>query len=127
MQGKQLFEYALIRIVPLVEREEFFNAGVIVYVKRPAFLDMDFFIAPEKWNAFSNEVSLDEVESYLQSMKAICRGNEQGGPIASLESASRFRWLTAWRSTIIQTSRVHPGFCEHPEQELRRLMEKMVL
>lgn len=127
MQGKQLFEYAVIRIVPCVEREEFFNAGVILYVKRPAFLAMDFFIDQKKWNAFSKDVSEEEVKHYLESMKAVCKGEKRGGPIAALDHASRFRWLTAWRSAIVQTSRVHAGFCGNPEQELKRLMEKAVL
>lgn len=127
MQGKHLFEYAIIRIVPRVEREEFLNAGVILYCKDLKFLDTKYSVDKEKLNALCTEIDCDEVEEHLRSFERISKGLKAGGPIASLDLASRFRWLTATRSTIIQTSKVHPGFCEDPKETLDKLYSQLVL
>jgi hypothetical protein len=127
MQEKQLFEYAVIRIVPRVEREEFLNAGIILYVKRPSFLGCLYHLYEERLKAIDPSVDIAEIAQHLRSFEAICQGRAGGGPIAQLDAASRFRWLTATRSTVVQASKVHPGFCAGPQEALQRLYEQLVL
>src|SRR5690606_3519293 len=111
MPGKELFEYAVVRWVPEVEREEFVNVGVVLYCQSQRFLDMKYALPAEKLLAFSPEYDRDELEAYLTAFQLICKGDHAGGPIAALPIAERFRWLTAKRSTVIQLSAVHPGLC----------------
>jgi len=127
MQENHLFEYAIIRIVPKVEREEFLNAGVIVYCRKPAFLQAKFLIDKDRLLALFPEIDLQDLQSHLQAFELISAGDKLAGPIASLDVASRFRWLTAKRSTILQTSVVHPGFCKSPAALLEHLYQQQVL
>ena len=127
MPGKHLFEYAVIRIVPRVEREEFLNAGVILYCKDKKFLQCLTNIDKEKLRVLCSEIDCNEVDEHLQSFERICKGEKGGGPIAALDLPSRFRWLTATRSTIVQSSKVHPGLCDDPEKTLQKLHEQLVL
>jgi hypothetical protein len=127
MQGKHLFEYAIIRIVPRVEREEFLNVGIILYCKDLKFLNTKYILNKEKISVLCAEVDCNEVEEHLQSFGKIARGEKYGGPIAELDLPSRFRWLTATRSTVIQTSKVHPGFTENPQATLEKLYNQLVL
>jgi hypothetical protein len=126
MPDKQVFEYAIIRVVPRVEREEFLNVGVIVFVKAKGFLGMQYEMDLSRLSALFPETDLREVASQLETFNKICRGDLSGGPIATLDAPSRFRWLTAKRSTIIQCSAVHPGLCDHADQTLARLFHEMV-
>jgi len=127
MSEKQVYEYAFIRYVPRVEREEFLNVGVIVFCKAQRFLQMKYQIDANRLQAFSAGTDLTELEQYLEAWDAICQGKAQDQPIAQLDPASRFRWLTATRSTIIQCSRVHPGLCTDPAAVLDDLFSKYVL
>ena len=127
MQGRYLFEYAIIRIVPRVEREEFLNVGIVLYCKERKFLKTKYGINKQRLNAICAEVDCKEVEEHLQSFEKISAGEKAGGQIAVLDMASRFRWLTATRSTIIQTSKVHPGFCEDPNQTMQKLYTQFVM
>jgi hypothetical protein len=127
MPGKHLFEYAVIRIVPRVEREEFLNAGVILYCKGPRFLQTKYTLDKERLHTLCKDLDGSEVEEHLSSFHRICTGDTQGGPIARLDLASRFRWLTATRSTVVQTSKVHPGFCEDAAEMLEKLHRQLVL
>ena len=127
MQQKQVYEYAFIRFVPRVEREEFLNVGVILFSKRKNFLQVKIHIDNKRLSAFHDNFDPEQLNSYLNTWKLIANGDPKGGRIAELEPASRFRWLTATRSTIIQSSKVHPGLCHHPEQVLNDLFEKYVL
>ncbi|HTN09046.1 DUF3037 domain-containing protein [Agriterribacter sp.] len=127
MQEKHLFEYAVIRIVPRVEREEFLNVGVIMYASKQKFLQVMFELNEERLRAFSCKTDMEELEAHLRSFERICMGAANGGPIAQLDMASRFRWLTATRSTIVQTSKVHPGFCINPQETLEKLFNQLVL
>jgi hypothetical protein len=127
MQGKYLFEYAIIRIVPRVEREEFLNTGVILYCRDRKFLQCMYTINKEKVNALCGGVDCNEVDEHLRSFEKISQGAKDGGPIAGLDLASRFRWLTATRSTVVQTSKVHPGFCDDPLDTLQKLYQQLVL
>ena len=126
MQDKVTFEYAIIRIVPKVEREEFFNVGVILFSKRKRFLDVKFHIDERKLEAFSCAVELDTLSKYLGSWKAICDGYPKGGAIGEFEQSDRFRWLAASRSTIIQSSKTHPGLCHDPQTVLDELFKEFV-
>lgn len=127
MQDKHLFEYAIIRLVPKVEREEFLNVGVILYCKSSRFLKMTMTINPQRLLAFAPDLDLRVVEQNLQAFAQICAGGKAGGPIGQQSIADRFRWITAMRSTILQTSRVHPGFCTDPQDTLERLHRELVL
>lgn len=123
---KHLFEYAVIRAVPRVEREEFLNIGIILYCAKLKFLKTRFFLDEKRLYTLSADLDLTELDEYLQAFLRICEGDKAGGPIAALDAASRFRWLTATRSTIIQTSKVHPGFCSDPDETLEKLHSKLV-
>ncbi len=126
MQEKHLFEYAIIRVVPRVEREEFFNVGVIVYCADQNFLQTKFELNKEKLLVFSDEVDIEELAKCLYAFEQICKGATEGGSIAKLPIASRFRWLTATRSTIVQISPVHPGLCEDAQETLEKLYVELV-
>ena len=127
MQEKRLFEYAVIRIMPRVERGEFINVGVILYCASRKFLQLKYEIHSKKINTLCTECDLDEIKSYLDIFQRICQGDKTAGPIAVLPVAERFRWLTATRSTVVQTSRVHPGLCNEPEEMLSNLFNKLVM
>lgn len=128
MQEKYLFEYAVIRIVPRVEREEFLNVGVILYCAKPKFLKALCELHEERLMVlFNGHVDVDEIKEHLSAIGKIAAGGKDGGPIGELDPASRFRWLTATRSTIVQTSKVHPGFCADPEETLEKLYSQLVL
>ncbi len=126
MHGKHLFEYAVIRAVPRVEREEFANIGVIVYCASQKFLGMKFMIDQRRLETIYEAFNLYELIPRLQAFQKICEGAKEGGPIAKLPMASRFRWLTATRSTVLQSSKVHTGLCEDAAQTLENLFTKMV-
>lgn len=127
MQDRSTFEYAIIRIVPKAEREEFFNVGVILFSKRKKFLGIKYFVDPKKLNAFSSEIELATFNDYLYSWKLICDGSPHGGKIGQFELSDRFRWLTACRSTIIQSSKTHPGFAADPQKALNDIFNEQVL
>ncbi|MBL7762209.1 MAG: DUF3037 domain-containing protein [Chitinophagaceae bacterium] len=127
MQEKNLFEYAIIRLVPRVEREEFLNVGVILFCKRPPFLQMKYTLDEKRILALFPQTDIAEVRTHLEAFEQICNGNPAAGPIAILDVPSRFRWLTAKRSTIVQTSEVHPGLCNNAEGTLTKLHEQLIL
>ena len=127
MQEKLLYEYAVIRIVPKVEKEEFFYAGVILYSRDKKFLDTRMFLNEDKLKCFAPDADVNEIQAHLQSFAQIARGEKNGGPIARLDAASRFRWLTATRSTIVQSSKTHSGFCSNPKEALEDLFNKYIL
>jgi len=127
MQEQHLFEYAVIRVVPKVEREEFLNVGIILYCPTQQFLQMLYTLDPERLRIFSGDFDLVEIEGHLQAFQLIAGGSPQGGPIGKLDMASRVRWLTATRSTIVQSSKVHPGLCEDPSKKITQLHDSLVL
>jgi hypothetical protein len=127
MQDKDLFEYAVIRVMPRVEREEFINVGVILLCRKQQFLQALYTVNAQKLLAFCDQLDIQEIEAHLGSFVRICAGGSNGGPIGQLTPAERFRWLTAMRSTIIQTSRVHPGMGSDPATALQKLFDSMVL
>ncbi|MEJ7739022.1 MAG: DUF3037 domain-containing protein [Chitinophagaceae bacterium] len=127
MPEKHLFEYAVIRIVPRVEREEFMNVGVIVYCSAQRFLQVFFHINEERLRACCAGVDLEDLKERLNAFDQICKGADEGGPIGKLPIASRFRWLTATRSTTVQTSAVHPGLCADAGETLKKLYDQLVI
>lgn len=127
MPDKVTFEYAIIRLVPKVEREEFFNVGVILFSKRKKFLGIKYQIDNKKLQAFSNEIGIEDVKNYLKAWEYVCQGEPNGGVIGKLDVSDRFRWLAASKSTIIQCSKTHPGLCVDPKETLEGLFESFVL
>lgn len=127
MPDRVTYEFAIIRVVPKVEREEFLNVGVILFSKRKKFLGIKYQIDKERLKAFSDEIDIDSLNEYLQAWELVCEGGPNGGRIGQLELASRFRWLTASRSTIIQSSKTHPGLCHDPQKVLEDLFRRYVL
>lgn len=127
MNDKVVYEYAVVRIVPRVEREEFINAGVILFSKKKHILLCKTYINTEKLACFDAELNIAMVENNLQSFEKIAFAKAEDSPIAQLDEASRFRWLTAAKSTIIQCSPVHPGITENVEEVFNELFEKLVL
>lgn len=127
MQEKHLYEYAVIRVLPAVEREEFLNAGIILFCKKAKFIKVHVTINEARLRCFSTELDLEQLQLNLHSFEKIACGDKTGGPIAEMDVPSRFRWLTAVRSSAIQTSRPHPGLCDDLEKTARRLFEELVL
>ncbi len=127
MQEKHLYEYAVIRVVPRVEREEFLNVGIIVFCKRARFIKALYTLNENKLHAICPELDIAQISLNLMSFERIARGAEDGGPIARLEAAERFRWLTAIRSSVIQTSRPHPGLSDDLDYKAIKLFNELVL
>lgn len=127
MPEKHLFEYAVIRVVPRVEREEFLNVGLVLYCKKQRYLETVFHLDQERLKAFSPSLDTNEIEKHLTAFEKVSKGSSDGGPIAKLDLPSRFRWLTATRSTVVQVSKTHPGLCNDLEQAKQRLVEELVL
>lgn len=123
---KHCFEYAVIRAVPRVEREEFANIGVIVYCASQKFLAMKFMLDQQRLETIYEAFNWYELVPRLEAFQKICEGSKEGGLIAQMPMASRFRWLTAARSTVLQTSKVHTGLCEDASQKLEQLFREMV-
>jgi Protein of unknown function (DUF3037) len=126
MQQKHQYEYAIVRVVPVVEREEFVNAGVIFFCKKEKFIRMKYRLCEDKIRALMPDADLEEISKNLEAFRIIADGEKEGGPIASFDHAERFRWLSAVRSASIQTSRPHPGLCDDLEKTFTALFAEMV-
>jgi hypothetical protein len=120
------FDYAVVRVVPRVERGEFINAGVIVSCPGKNYLKARVELDAERLAALDPAFDRETVERHLNAIPLICEGGAGGGPIGLLPQRARFHWLVAPRSTIIQTSPVHTGFCEDGDRMLEHLFERMV-
>lgn len=120
------YDYALIRVVPRVERGEFVNVGAVVSCKRGDFIQARIELDEPRLRALDPGVDLDAVRAHLAAFAAICEGGDGSGPIGRLPARERFHWLTAPRSTMIQTSPVHTGRCPDPDAALMRLLDTMV-
>lgn len=127
MREDKFYEYAVIRVVPRVERHEFLNVGLILFSKEAKYLKARTFLNKEKLSCFASEIDLEEIEQNLASFIAICKGEKSGGPMAQDDPASRFRWLTAMRSSSIQTSRPHVGSSRDLDTTFERLFAELVL
>ncbi|MEP6924164.1 MAG: DUF3037 domain-containing protein [Pyrinomonadaceae bacterium] len=126
MPEKCLFDYAVVRLVPRVEREEFINVGVIVSCTARQFLKARLTVDQKRLTAFAPDVEIVQVYEHLKAIEKICEGGKQSGAIGELPARARFYWLTAPRSTIIQTSPVHSGLCDEPETALEKLFKTMI-
>lgn len=127
MHEKHLYDYAVIRVVPKVEREEFINVGLMLFCKRQKYLRIEYQIPVEKINSFCPEFDIEQLKTNLDSFVNICNGKKEGGPIATFEMAERFRWLTAVKSSSIQTSRPHSGFSSNLDATFEKLYAELVL
>lgn len=126
MSERHSFNYAVVRVVPHAEREEFMNVGVILLCRAAGFLDAAFEVDGKRLAAFAPGLDAGELQAHLQAIRLICEGGDRGGPIGRLPPRARFDWLVAPRSTIVQTSAVHAGLCSDPHQALNHLLRKMV-
>lgn len=127
MQEKHLYEYVVIRIVPVVEREEFLNTGIILFCKKEKYIKVLYTLNEQKIMLFCKDLDIEQIRLNLQSIEKIAMGSETMGPIANLDLSSRFRWLSAVRSSAIQTSRPHPGLCHNLDETAQRLFEELVV
>ena len=127
MREKHLYDYAVIRVVPRVEREEFINIGLMLFCKRQKYLRIQYQIPKEKITLFCPEFDVEQLEINLAAFTKICSGKKEGGPIAEFELAERFRWLTAIKSSSIQTSRPHSGFSTDLDKTFDELYNELVL
>lgn len=127
MQEKHLYEYAVIRVLPKVEREEFINVGIILFSKRSQYIKMLYYVNQGKIKLFSDEFDVDLLNASLVAFDKISQGAKDGGPIAQLDIPERFRWLTAVKSSCLQTSRPHPGFSADLEATTQKLFNELVL
>jgi hypothetical protein len=120
------FDYAVVRVVPRVDREEFVNAGVIVFSLTCQYLAARVELDAERVRALAPDADLAVIQEHLASVPRIAAGGDGTGPIGRLELRERFHWLVAPRSTIIQVSPVHSGLTDNPEATLEQLMDRMV-
>jgi hypothetical protein len=120
------FQYAIVRVVPRVERGECMNVGVVFFCRTRSYLAVRIALDEARLAAFAPELDLAEVRAHLEAMSRIAAGEHDAGPLARLEQSERFHWLVAPSSTVIQTSPVHTGLSDDPDATLTALMEKLV-
>jgi hypothetical protein len=125
-QEPHLFEYAVIRVVAHVEREEFLNVGVILYCASEKFLKCVAEVDEDRIKVLCSKLDFKELASHIHSFERICSGGKGAGPIGNLSMPERFRWLTSPRSTMLQTSKVHPGLCLDAQEMLTHLYNQLV-
>lgn len=126
MQEDKIYEYAVIRLVPKVEREEFFNIGLIMFSKKEKYIRVEFHLCKDKFRLMQSKLDYEDVIENLENFKNIAEGNESGGEISKFDIPERFRWLTAVKSSVIQTSRPHPGKSKNLDKTFERLFEELV-
>ena len=120
------YDYAIVRVVPSLERGEFVNAGIILFAQSDRFLAARVELDEQRLAALAADRDAAEIREHLASVERICIGGDAAGPIGRLSASQRFHWLVAPRSTMIQMSPVHSGLCEDPAIELDRLFERLV-
>jgi hypothetical protein len=126
MQEDKIYEYAVIRLVPKVEREEFFNIGLVMFSKKEKYIRVEFYLCPDKFRLMHSKLDYDDIIKNLESFQKIANGEKDAGPIAQLDIPERFRWLTAVRSSVVQTSRPHPGKSKDLDKTFGKLFEELV-
>jgi hypothetical protein len=124
--ARDAFAYALLRVVPRVERGERVNVGVVLFCRARDFLDVRVEIEDDRLLALAPDLDLDAVRMQLDFIRLVCAGDRAGGPVARLPQAERFGWVVSPTSTIVQPGRVHPGVCADPAGALDRLLSTMV-
>jgi hypothetical protein len=126
MPAREAFEYAIVRLVPRVEREEFVNVGVVLFCRTRRFLDARVALDSARLAALAPYLDVPAIQEQLSYIPRICRGGADAGPIGLLPQPERFRWLVAQRSTVVQSSPVHCGLCNDPQAVLERLAATIV-
>ncbi|MGB3633614.1 MAG: DUF3037 domain-containing protein [Rubrobacteraceae bacterium] len=121
------FEYAILRVVPRVERGECINAGVVLYCQDEKFLEARIHLDSRRLLALEPTADLDAVRAHLEAVQPVCAGSEEAGAVGRMPKRERFGWLVAPRSTVVQPSPIHTGLTEDPVAELERLLQNMVL
>ena len=121
-----LFEYALLRVVPRVERGELINAGVVLYCQDARFLDARIHLDPERLRALDPNLDPEIVRAHLDVARLVCEGGPEAGAVGLLPPGQRFGWLVAPRSTVVQPSPVHTGFTDDPREAIDHLLQSMV-
>ncbi|MFD7923265.1 DUF3037 domain-containing protein [Streptomyces sp. NPDC059740] len=124
--GRDVFEYALLRVVPRVERGEMINAGVVVYCHAHRFVEARTHLDEGRLRALDTSVDVEGVRAALASVEGVCHGGERAGQAAGEDPGRRFRWLVAPRSTVVQPGPVHTGLTTDPRSEAARLLELLV-
>jgi hypothetical protein len=120
------FDYAVLRVVPRVERGEFVNVGAIVFCRTRRYLESRVHLDPQRLAALDPSLDITAVEERLEFIRLVCAGGGAAGPIGDLSQAERFHWLVSPRSTVVQTSPVHTGLCDDPDAALEEILETMV-
>ena len=126
MRDQWAYDYAIIRVVPRVEREEFVNVGVIVSCPAKGFLEARIELDEQRLMALDPGIDIESIRTHLATIPAICAGGEQAGPIGRLSQRERFHWLIAPRSATIQISPAHTGYCRNQTAVLEHLLDTMV-
>jgi hypothetical protein len=127
MPARSSFDYAILRVVPLEERGECLNVGVVLICRQRRFLGMRLALAEARLRAFWPPLDLDLMRQQLEGLRRVCEGDRAAGPVARLSQSERFHWLVAPSSTIIQPSPTHSGLCSDPAAALDELLERLVL
>ena len=127
MHAPNSYDYALIQLVPSVERGECLNVGVILFCRTLGFLGARIHLNATRALALSSDLDLAAIQQQLDTMMLICQGGKEAGPLGKMSQSERFHWLVSPRSTIIQISPVHEGVCDDPEAALEHLLKTMVL
>jgi hypothetical protein len=125
--GEHTYDYAIIRVVPRVDRGEQMNVGIILSCVDSDFLDIRIALDETRLRALDLTADLESVQAGLTTLKAVCAGGPEGGPVGELPPRARFRWMVSPRSTVVQTSPVHTGRTDNPQAALQHLFETMVL
>ena len=123
---REVFQYAIVRVVPRVERGEYLNVGVVLLSRGHRFLGAKIALDEARLRAFAPGLDVAAVRGYLDAIERIAAGDPNAGPIAGLGQAERFHWLVAPSSTVIQPSEVHTGLCDDPAAELEHLVATLV-
>ena len=121
------FDYAVLRLVPRVEREEFINAGVVVFCLEKRYLAARIRLDAERMKALWPDADVEFAREHLEGLRRICEGDPTAGPIARLSQRERFHWIVSPRSTIIQPSPVHTGVCDGTDDLLDRLEKQFLI
>ncbi len=127
MRETSSYDYAVIRVVPCVERGEFLNVGIILYCPTRRFLGASLHLDQERLGVLAPQLDFSALQEQLEHLVQVCYGKKNSGPVGQLSQSERFHWLVAPRSTIIQTSPVHTGVSNDPEEVLQGLLKKLVL
>jgi hypothetical protein len=121
------FDYAIVRVVPRVERQEFINAGVVAFCLEKKYLGARIRLDEQRLKALWPDADVELIRDHLAAVERVCAGDPAAGPIAALSQRERFHWLVSARSTIIQTSPVHSGLCDGTDQILDQLEQRFLV